>query len=120
MKLIAACDRKWGIGKDGKLLVSIPSDMKRFKEFTLGKVIIAGRKTVDTFPGGLALPERTNIILSKDPAYKLKDATVVHDLEELKTALKSNAEDLNRISTFLTNAANAMEKADREAKAKIR
>ncbi|MBR5336625.1 MAG: dihydrofolate reductase [Lachnospiraceae bacterium] len=87
MKIIAACDRKWGIGKDGKLLVSIPSDMKRFKELTVGKVIVAGRKTVATFPGGLALPERTNIILTKDPDYRLKDAVIVHDLEELSEVL---------------------------------
>ena len=88
MKIIVACDKNWGIGKDGRLLVSIPSDMKRFKELTVGNVIIAGRKTVETFPSGLALPDRTNIILTKDLAYKLRDAIIVHSLEELEEVLK--------------------------------
>ena len=88
MKIIVACDKNWGIGKDGRLLVSIPSDMKRFKELTVGNVIVAGRKTVETFPSGLALPDRTNIILTKDPSYKLRDAIIAHSIEELDTILK--------------------------------
>lgn len=101
MKVIVACDRNWGIGKDGKLLVSIPADMKRFKELTVGNVIIAGRKTVDTFPSGLALPDRTNIILTKDPAYKLKGAIIAHSLEELEEVLK----DYDTDKVFVTGGA---------------
>lgn len=88
MKLIAACDKNWAIGKDGRLLVSIPSDMKRFKEYTTGNVIVAGRKTVETFPGGQALPDRVNIILTKDPRYNLKGARIAHSLEEVQEMAK--------------------------------
>ena len=48
MKIIAAVDNKWAIGKSGKLLVSIPEDMKFFREETAGKVVIMGRKTLES------------------------------------------------------------------------
>ncbi len=113
MNIIAACDKNWGIGKEGKLLVSIPSDMKRFKELTTGNVIIAGRKTVDTFPSGLALPDRTNIILTKDKDYKLRDAVTVNSIEELEEKLK----DYDSESIFVVGGASVyaqlLDKCDR-------
>ena len=57
MNLIAAVDKNWGIGYKNKLLVSIPSDMKFFRETTNGKVIVMGRKTLESFPNGLPLKE---------------------------------------------------------------
>ena len=83
MKCIAAVDSNWGIGNKGKLLVSIPNDQKMFRNETMGKVIVLGRKTLETFPNGLPLPKRTNIILSRDVNYTVKDAIVVHNDEEL-------------------------------------
>ena len=53
MNLIVAADKNWGIGKDNKLLVSIPSDMKFFRQETMGKVVVMGRKTLESFPNGL-------------------------------------------------------------------
>lgn len=53
MNLIVAVDKNWAIGKEDKLLVSIPADMKMFRQETTGKVVILGRKTLATFPGGL-------------------------------------------------------------------
>ena len=50
MNLIAAADAMWGIGMNGKLLVSIPEDMKYFRRMTTGKTVILGRKTLQTFP----------------------------------------------------------------------
>ena len=88
MKLIAAVDNNWAIGNKGRLLVSIPNDQKMFRNETIGKVIVLGRKTLETFPNGLPLKQRTNIILSRDPAYKVKDAIVVHNKEELFEELK--------------------------------
>ena len=82
MKMIAAVDRKWGIGYQNKLLVSIPEDMKNFRMITTGGIVVMGRKTLESFPGGIPLAERTNIILSKDKNYKLKNGIVVHSLEE--------------------------------------
>ena len=46
MKIIVAADKNWGIGKDNKLLVSIPADMKMFRQETTGKVCVMGRKTI--------------------------------------------------------------------------
>lgn len=93
MNLIVAVDKNWGIGMNNKLLVSIPSDMKFFRQVTTGKVVVLGRKTLETFPNGLPLKNRTNIILSRDPEYKVKDATVVHSIEELKEELKKYEDD---------------------------
>ena len=89
MKCIAAVDSNWAIGLKGRLLVSIPNDQKMFRNETTGKVIVLGRKTLETFPNGLPLKNRTNIILSHDPDYKVKDATVVHNDEELFKLLKT-------------------------------
>ena len=49
MKIIVAADKNWGIGKDNKLLVSIPADMKMFRQETTGKVCVMGRKTLECF-----------------------------------------------------------------------
>ena len=66
MNLIVAVDKNWGIGKNNKLLVSIPADMKFFRETTSGRVVVMGRKTLESFPNGLPLKNRTNIILTKN------------------------------------------------------
>lgn len=87
MKAIVAADRNWGIGYQNKLLVSIPADMRFFREMTMGKVIIVGRKTLESFPGGRPLPGRTNIVLTKNASYKVKGAIVVHSMEELEKEL---------------------------------
>lgn len=89
MNMIVAVDRNWAIGRKGGLLVSIPNDQKHFREETYGKVVVLGRKTLQTFPQGMPLPGRTNIILSGNPDYKVKGALVVHSLEELMQELKS-------------------------------
>ena len=95
MKLIAAVDKNWAIGYKGRLLVSIPNDQKMFRNETIGKVIVLGRKTLETFPNGLPLKQRTNIIMSRDPKYTVKDAIVVHNQEELFEELKKyNSDDI--------------------------
>lgn len=88
MNLIVAVDNNWAIGNRNKLLVSIPNDMKHFREETTGKVVVLGRKTLETFPQGQPLKNRTNIILSRDENYQVKDAAVVHSKEELLEELK--------------------------------
>ena len=64
MNLIVAVDRNWGIGKDGKLLYTLPGDMRFFRETTKGKVVVMGRGTLNSMPGGRPLKDRTNIVLS--------------------------------------------------------
>lgn len=88
MNLIVAADRNWGIGKDNKLLVNIPNDMKMFRQTTTGKVVVMGRKTLESFPNGLPLKNRTNIVFSHDKNYHVKDAVIVHGLEELFNELE--------------------------------
>jgi dihydrofolate reductase len=88
MNIIAAVDKNWGIGSNNKLLVSIPGDMKFFREETTGKVVVMGRKTLESFPGGVPLKNRTNIVLTKNPDYKVKDAVTVGSVEELLKLLK--------------------------------
>lgn len=88
MNLIVAVDSNWAIGNKNELLVSIPNDHKHFRQETTGKVVVLGRKTLATFPQGLPLKGRTNIILSTDPSYTVKDATVVHSIKELLETLK--------------------------------
>lgn len=95
MNLIVAVDENWAIGNKNELLISIPADHKMFRQETTGKVVVLGRKTLETFPQGLPLKNRTNIILSTNPAYKVKDAVVVHSVEELLEELKKyNTEDV--------------------------
>ena len=89
MKVIVAADKNWGIGKDNSLLISIPADMKFFRSTTMGKVVVMGRKTLESFPGGQPLQRRTNIVLTRNPEYKVKGAVVVHSVEELLEELKS-------------------------------
>lgn len=88
MNLIAAVDENWAIGKGGDLLIRIPADHKYFRQETTGKVVVLGRKTLETFPQGLPLANRTNIILSANREYKVKDAVVVHSVEELLSELE--------------------------------
>ena len=88
MNLIVAVDKNWAIGKDNKLLVSIPQDMKFFRETTMGKVVVMGRKTLESFPGGQPLKQITNIVLTTDKDYSVKDAIVVHTIDELLEELK--------------------------------
>ncbi len=89
MNLIVAVDKNWAIGYGNKLLVSIPQDMKFFRETTSGKVVVMGRKTLESFPGGQPLKKRTNIVLTGNPNYEVKDAVVVHDIDSLAGGIKA-------------------------------
>lgn len=95
MNLIAAVDENWAIGKNNQLLVRIPMDQKFFRETTTGKVVVMGRKTLESFPNGLPLKNRTNIVLTRNKDYRVKDAIVVHSMDELHEELKKyDSEDI--------------------------
>lgn len=95
MNLIVAVDKNWAIGKENELLVRIPADQKFFMEITTGKVVVMGRKTLESFPNGLPLKKRTNIVLTHDRGYQVSDAIMVHSMEELHEELKKyNSEDI--------------------------
>ena len=89
MELIVNVTPDWGIGFENRLLVSISADLRRFRELTTGKTVVLGRKTLATFPGGKPLKNRTNIILTRDPAFCAEPAVVVHDEAALFAALRS-------------------------------
>ena len=91
MKLIAAADRNWGIGRDGDQPVYLKEDLKRFRALTLGKCVILGRKTLSTFPGGKPLAGRHSIILSRDPAFAPEGARVCRGVEEALAAAPEDA-----------------------------
>lgn len=88
MNLIVNADKNWGIGRENQLLVHIPNDMKMFRQTTTGKVVVMGRKTLESFPNGLPLKNRTNIVLTGNRDYKVKDAVIVHTKDELLEELK--------------------------------
>lgn len=95
MNIIVAVDKNWAIGNRGDLLIRIPNDHKHFREETTGKVVVLGRKTLETFPQGMPLKNRTNIILTHDSEYQVKDAVIVHSVDELLEQLKAyNGEDI--------------------------
>ncbi|MCI5624193.1 dihydrofolate reductase, partial [Anaerostipes sp.] len=93
MNLIVNADKNWGIGKNNELLVHIPNDMKMFRQTTIDKVVVMGRKTLESFPNGMPLPRRTNIVLTRDEDYKVKGAVIVHSKEELLEELKNYADE---------------------------
>ena len=95
MNMIVNVDKNWGIGLNNKLLVSIPADMKFFRQTTTGNVVVMGRKTLESFPNGQPLKNRTNIVLTENPDYRVKDAVIVHSKEELlKTLEQYDTEDI--------------------------
>lgn len=81
MKLILAVDKNWAIGRDNKMLYDLKKDLKHFKETTTGALVIMGRKTFDSM--GFALPNRENIILSRDENLKRDGALIFNDIREI-------------------------------------
>ena len=71
MILLFAVDTNWNIGYKGALLVKISNDLKRFKKLTTGNIIIMGRKTFESLPGRKALPNRVNIVMTRDKDYSI-------------------------------------------------
>jgi dihydrofolate reductase len=95
MNCIVAVFKDWAIGYENKLLAKNPIDMKYFKEKTLGKVVVMGRKTLESFPGGLPLKDRINIVLTTKPDYKVEGVVKVSSVWELEKELeKYNLDDV--------------------------
>ena len=95
MNAIVAVDRNWAIGRNGKLLVHLPGDLKYYKEKTTGNVIIVGRKTLESFPGGRPLPNRVNVVLTTDRSYDVEGCIICHSKEEALAAVAEyDAEDV--------------------------
>ena len=93
MNAIAAVSLDWGIGKGSDLLFHIREDMQRFRSLTSGGCVIMGRKTLESFPNGMPLKNRTNIVLTGNKGYHVKDAVIVHSKEELLEELAPDPEE---------------------------
>ena len=89
MRAIVNINPQWGIGSENRLLVHIRADMRRFRALTTGNTIVIGRKTLETFPNGDPLPNRTNIILTHDPAFTAEGAVICHSQAELFSRLSA-------------------------------
>ena len=83
MNLIASADRNWAIGKNNELLVRVPEDMKFFRRMTTGKVVVMGRKTLDSMPGGKPLPQRRNIVLTRQKDFAREGVETAASVEEV-------------------------------------
>ncbi len=95
MKLIVNVDNEWNIGSEGDLVFPIREDMKFFRTTTSGKVVVMGRKTLDSFPGGNPLKNRVNIVLTRDKAFEREGAVITHSVEETLEKIKEyNTEDV--------------------------
>ena len=98
ISIFVAIDDKRGIGKDNDLLFKIPEDFRRMKELTTGHPIIMGRRTFESI--GRVLPNRTNIVITRDSSFKFEGIVVVHSLEEglekARNVILSEAKDLNK------------------------
>lgn len=84
---IVAIDEDWSIGKDNDLLVYNKDDLKYFKQLTETHTVVMGRKTLESLPGKKALPNRTNIILSRDLDYNVSNIIVVNSVDALISTL---------------------------------
>ena len=105
MNMIVACDKNWGIGKDGHLLCHLSGYLKYFKEMTMGKTVVMGRVTLESLPGGKGLPGRRNIVMTRNQDYHAEGIEVVHDFSELDEALK----DVNSDDVFVIGGAKLYE-----------
>lgn len=86
VNIIVSADANWGIGCKNQLLVRIPDDLRLFREMTEGKVVVMGRKTLESLPNGI-LANRINLVLTHDRHYEAGNAVVVHSLDELHEKL---------------------------------
>ncbi len=92
MKLIVAADRNWAIGNKGGLLCYLPNDLKYFKEKTLGKTVVMGRKTLESLPGGRPLKNRKNVVLSRSSDFSKEGCTVASSLEDILALARDDAD----------------------------
>ena len=92
IKLIVAIDLHFGLGKNGNLLLKIPEDLRLFKQFTIGNVVLMGRKTFDSI-GCKPLPGRINIVISSAKKFENDEVTIFDNMETAIEYSKRNFPD---------------------------
>ena len=107
--IIAALGKDRALGKDNQLLWHIPKDLKRFKTLTLGHPVVMGRKTFESIVAqlGKPLPERTNIVITRDAAWAHEGVEVAHTIEE---AL-AKAKEVDQEEVFVIGGAQVYDQA---------
>jgi len=80
LAIVAALARNGVIGRGNRLPWHLPEDLRHFKRLTLGRPIVMGRRTFESLPG--LLPDRTHVVVTRDPVYSAPGAVVVHSLQE--------------------------------------
>ena len=90
--LVAAIASNNVIGKENSLPWNIPEDLKRFKQMTSGHTILMGRKTFDSI--GRPLPNRQNIVMTKDENFEREGIKVINDFDEALELIKESNEDI--------------------------
>lgn len=88
MILIFAVDENWNIGVDGGMLTSIPDDLTRFRLITEGNIVIMGRRTLEAIPGQNPLPDRVNILVTRNKECKKEGFHIINSLEDLPSLLE--------------------------------
>lgn len=83
MRMIVAVDNRWGIGKNGDLLLSIPEDMQYYRATTRGKAVAMGYNTLISLPGSKPAPARLNLVLADIPGLRVPGAVVCGSMEQL-------------------------------------
>lgn len=93
LSIIVAVAENLAIGKDNDLIWYISNDLKRFKKLTTGHSILMGRKTFESLPNG-ALPNRKNIVLTRDQKLKFENCTMLHSVEEVIAEYENSPEEV--------------------------
>ena len=89
MNIIASADNNWGIGKNNDLLDHFKEDMKFFKEKTTGNIVIMGRATLESLPNSKPLPNRENVVLTRNSEFKAENVAVFSDINSAVEYAKS-------------------------------
>lgn len=104
MILMLTADKNWNIGLKGKMLIDLEKDLERFKEKTTGNIIIMGRKTLMAIPEQKALPDRINIVMTRDKEFQRDGIITINSIEHLfETLDKINSDDSKKV--FVTGGA---------------
>ena len=90
--IVVILDEKNAIGKDNSLLCHLPNDLKHFKEITLNHCVIMGRKTLQSMPNGVALPKRTNIVLTKNKEAQFENCVILNSIKDVWEYCKDEKE----------------------------
>ena len=91
ISIICAIAKDRGIGNKNKLLVHLPPDLKHFKNITSGHMVIMGQTTFESI--GFPLPNRVNVIMTKDKDFEAKGCTIVYSMEEALEVAKNSGDD---------------------------